>query len=89
VTANIPPSRQLLPVAIASDPAGARIEIETMYSGKTPAVVKLQPGEYRVSLTLSGYETWEGRLKVVAGEPAALAAAMKSFRRTTLARTVK
>jgi PEGA domain len=89
MTTNIPPSRQLLPVAIASDPVGARIEIETMYSGKTPAVVKLQPGEYRVSLTLTGYETWEGKLKVVAGEPAAIAAAMKSFRRTTMASTVK
>jgi hypothetical protein len=51
--------------------------------------VKLQPGEYRVTLTLTGYEPWESKLKVSAGEPAALAAAMKSFRRTTVAGTVK
>ena len=89
VAAAIPPSRQLLPVAIASDPAGARIEVENIYSGRTPAVVKLQPGEYRVSLTLNGYESWEGKITVTAGEPAALAAAMKSLRRTTMASAVK
>ena len=87
--ASIPPSRQLLPVAIASDPAGARIEIQAIYSGTTPAVIKLQPGEYRISLTLSGYETWEGKVTVAAGEPTALAAAMKSLRRTTMASAVK
>jgi len=32
--------------------------------------VKLQPGEYRVSLTLKGHEQWESKLKVAAGEPA-------------------
>jgi hypothetical protein len=85
----VPPARQLLPVAIASDPPGARIEIQTMYSGKTPAVVKLQPGEYHVSLSLSGYEGWEGKLKVTAGEPTALAATMKAVRRTTIASAVK
>jgi len=87
--ASIPPARQLLPVAIASDPAGARIEIEGIYSGLTPAVVKLQPGEYRVTLTLQGHEGWESKLKVTAGEPAALAAAMKSYRRSTVASAIK
>jgi hypothetical protein len=85
----VPPSRQLLPVAIASDPAGARIEVENIYSGRTPAVVKLQPGEYRVSLRLAGYEAWEGKFKVAAGEPAAIAAAMKPQRTATVASAVK
>ena len=39
-------------VAIASDPVGAHIEIENIDSGRTPAIVKLQPGEYRITLTL-------------------------------------
>jgi hypothetical protein len=77
--ALIPPARQLLPVAIASDPAGARIEIENIDSGRTPAIVKLQPGEYRVTLTLPGYETWQEKFKVSAGNPGALAAAMKAL----------
>jgi hypothetical protein len=87
--AAVAPAHQLLPVAIASDPAGARIEVFNIYSGMTPAVVKLQPGEYRVSLTLAGYETWEGKLYVSAGEPAALAANMKPLRTGTLARAGK
>ena len=86
---SIPPARQLLPVAIASDPAGARIEIEGIYSGLTPAVVKLQPGEYRVTLTLQGHQDFESKLKVAAGEPAALAAAMKSYRRSNIASAVQ
>jgi hypothetical protein len=77
--ASIPPARQLLPVAIASDPIGARIEIENIDSGRTPAIVKLQPGEYRVTLTLPGYETWQEKFTVSAGTPGALAAAMKTL----------
>jgi hypothetical protein len=77
VQASIPPARQLLPVAVASDPPGARIEVEQTFSGFTPATIKLQPGEYHVTLTLAAHETWSGRIKVEAGSPTALAAALK------------
>ena len=77
--ASIPPARQLLPVAIASDPPGAHIEIENIDSGTTPAIVKLQPGEYRLTLTLRGYESWQEKFTVSAGNPGALAAAMKAL----------
>jgi PEGA domain-containing protein len=75
--ASIPPARQLLPVAIASDPPGARIEVENIFAGKTPATIKLQPGEYRVTLTLAGYESWSDKILVEAGSPSALAATLK------------
>ena len=75
--ASIPPARQLLPVAVASDPPGARVEVQGSFAGYTPAIVKLQPGDYRVSLTLAGHETWNGRITVEAGNPTALAAALK------------
>ena len=81
VNASIPPARQLLPVAIASDPPGARIEVENVFAGKTPATIKLQPGEYRVTLTLAGHEPWNEKIQVEAGNPAALAAALKPFAR--------
>jgi PEGA domain len=77
--AAIPPARQLLPVAIASDPPGARIEVENIFAGKTPATIKLQPGEYRVTLTLPGHESWSDKIEVHAGSPTALAAALKRF----------
>lgn len=79
--ASVPPARQLLPVAIASDPPGARIEVESIFAGKTPATIKLQPGEYRVTLTLAGHETWNDRIEVQAGAPAALAAALRRLTR--------
>jgi hypothetical protein len=81
VQAAIPPARQLLPAAIASDPAGARIEVEGIFAGSTPATIRLQPGEYRVTLALAGHETWDGKLKVEAGTPAALAAALPRISR--------
>jgi len=77
--AAIPPARQLLPVAVVSDPAGARIEVERTFAGITPATIKLQPGEYSVTLTLAGHETWVGKIKVEAGNPAAIAAALRSL----------
>ena len=67
--AAIPPARQLLPVAIASDPPGARIEVENMFAGKTPATIKLQPGEYRVSLTLAGHGPGAARSKCEPAHP--------------------
>ena len=75
--AGIPPARQLLPVAIASDPPGARVEVEQTFAGVTPVTIKLQPGEYRVTLDLAGHETWSGKVLVQAGNPAAVAAALK------------
>ncbi len=75
--ASVPPARQLLPVAMASDPPGARIEVQGSFAGFTPAIVKLQPGEYYVSLTLAGHAEWNGRITVEAGNPTALAAALK------------
>ena len=77
--AGIPPAKQLLPVAVVSDPPGARIEVERTYAGVTPATIKLQPGEYRVTLELAGHESWSGKIRVEAGSPAAVAAALKSL----------
>lgn len=77
--ASIPPAKQLLPVAIASDPAGARIEVEGTWAGVTPATIKLQPGEYRVTLTLDGHAEWSGKVVVQAGTPTAVAAALRSL----------
>jgi hypothetical protein len=77
--AAIPPAKQLLPVAIVSDPAGARIEVEGTFAGVTPATIKLQPGEYQVTLSLAGHEGWSGTVIVQAGTPAAVAAAMRSL----------
>ena len=43
-------------------------------------MIKLQPGEYRVTLTLAGHESWTNRIEVQAGSPTALAAALKNLR---------
>ncbi len=54
---------------VDSTPAGARILLNGKATGKaTPASLSgLEPGDYRVSLTKSGFETWQGPVHVEAG----------------------
>jgi hypothetical protein len=85
VAAAIPPARQLLPVAIASDPVGARVEVNGTFAGMTPLTTRLQPGEYHVALIMAGYDVWNGKLEVQAGTPGALAAALKPSQSSTKA----
>src|SRR5205814_847163 len=38
--------------------------IDKIPAERTPAVVKLQPGKYRMTLNLAGYQTWSQELTV-------------------------
>lgn len=42
-------------LAIASNPSGATIIIQNQIYGQTPAILKLKPGDYEVSLLKNGY----------------------------------
>jgi hypothetical protein len=68
----IAPAFALLDVTVSSIPNGARIEVGGIPVGRTAATTKLQPGEYRVRLTLEGYETWERKIAVRLGETNAI-----------------
>jgi hypothetical protein len=62
------PGFELIGVTFTSVPPGASIQVELSPAGRTPAVVKLQPRDYRVTLTLKGYESWSQRITVGAGQ---------------------
>src|SRR5260370_26377189 len=62
--AIVVPGFELINVTVTSIPSGARVEVERMPAGRTAAVIKLQPGEYRLRLTLAGYDPWEQRVAV-------------------------
>jgi formylglycine-generating enzyme required for sulfatase activity len=55
-------------VSIASQPAGAAVNIDDESHGSTPFTGELIQGQREVRLTLDGYKPWQRTLKVVAGE---------------------
>ena len=62
-------------LAIESRPAGASVLLNGKPSGTTPMMInELAPGDYRVTLSLSGYREFATTVRVVAGERARAAA---------------
>lgn len=55
-------------VAISSSPAGAEITIDDAFVGATPREKELAPGEYKIKVTKRGYQDWERKILVEAGE---------------------
>ena len=62
-------------LAIESLPSGAAVAVNGKPGGTTPVTISdLPPGEYRVTMTLKGFQTVETTVRVVAGERARAAA---------------
>ncbi|HEU4983789.1 MAG TPA: PEGA domain-containing protein [Acidobacteriaceae bacterium] len=53
--------------AISSNPAGADIEVNGNFMGSTPSTIRLKPGDYTVVVSMKGYEPWQRKLHVTAG----------------------
>jgi hypothetical protein len=62
-------------LAVESRPVGATVTVNGKPSGNTPLTLNdLPPGDYRVTLSLSGYREFATTVRVVAGERARAAA---------------
>ena len=56
-------------LSVESRPAGAAVMIDGNPRGVTPATIEnLAPGDYRVNLSLAGYQPFATTVRVVAGE---------------------
>lgn len=56
-------------VSITSNPPGARVSLNDLYRGTTPlTLTSLEPGDYQILLTLTGYNALPGTITVTAGE---------------------
>lgn len=55
----------LTPVNVSSDPVGADVFLDGAFVSSTPALLRLRPGTYKVSVKLSGYGEWERDVKVL------------------------
>ena len=53
---------------VLSDPSGALVFVNNTYIGKTPTSKELNPGVYRVKVTMTGYQPYEGNVRIYAGK---------------------
>lgn len=65
-----PPGPNAQPATFESTPPGAQVIIDGVPRGATPLIVKLDPGRYRVRVTMSAYFPEEQVVTVPFGEPA-------------------
>lgn len=62
---------------IESRPAGAAVSVDGKPRGVTPMTIEaLPPGDYRISLSLAGYQSFATTVRVVAGERTRAAASL-------------
>lgn len=54
-------------LSITSSPDGADIEADGSFVGNTPSDIQLTEGEHTISISKSGFKTWEKKLKVSNG----------------------
>lgn len=53
---------------ITSDPEGAEIEIDRAFNGLSPRAKVVEPGEYHLTVSKPGYETWRRTVAVDPGD---------------------
>lgn len=54
-------------ISIASNPSAADVEIDGSFMGNTPSTIELAAGEHTVSISKTGFKTWERKVKVSGG----------------------
>jgi hypothetical protein len=53
--------------SVTSEPDGSDIFIDSVGHGRTPALLKLKPGQHSVQVVHSGYKDWVSEIEVKAG----------------------
>jgi len=67
------PATPAAPIAVnamlefTSNPAGADIELDGSFAGNTPSSLSVSPGEHTVTISKSGYKSWQRKMNVTAG----------------------
>lgn len=63
-----PITAQQAQLQISSEPPGADIELDGNYIGSTPSAVGATAGQHQVSITKTGFKTWERKITVSTGQ---------------------
>jgi len=64
-------------VDLKSTPDGAEITVDEKFMGSTPSSLRLAGGDHKISLTKSGFKTWERTMTVSAGATATVDATLE------------
>ena len=64
-------------LSISSSPDGADIEADGSFVGNTPSDIQLTEGEHTISVSKSGFKTWQKKLKVSNGSSVHLNATLE------------
>jgi len=64
----VPPELALTSLTVLSTPAGATILVDGYPAGRTPAVVKLVPGTYKLTLKAGGFPDYSQQVTVEPGQ---------------------
>ncbi len=62
---------------VHSTPEGADLIVDDKHEGKTPAIVKLSPGNHSIKLILSDYQTWQSQVTLTKAEEYPIHAELK------------
>ena len=54
-------------ISVASNPAGADIEIDGNFVGSTPSTIQLDPGDHQIDIEKKGFQSWSRKMKVTGG----------------------
>ncbi len=57
----------LTKLSVASNPAGADIEVDGGFVGNTPSTIDMAAGEHSITVSKNGYKSWERKLKASGG----------------------
>jgi hypothetical protein len=50
---------------VISEPKGADVELDGKFTGSTPAIFHLKPGDYTITLRKSGYSAWTRKVTLI------------------------
>ncbi len=65
---RVPPPPAVGTLDISSSPSGAKIYLDGSYRGRTPLQIGVNPGTHDVKLQLPGYQSYQVRVQVRAGQ---------------------
>ena len=71
------PPVELVDVSVNSTPDGARIMVDGMDVGDTPASFRLKPGEHEMQIEKEGFAAWKSKITATPGTPQSVEAKLE------------
>ena len=75
--AAVEPPVELVDVSVNSTPDGARIVVDGMDVGDTPASFRLKPGEHELQIEKEGFAAWKSKITATPGTPQSIEAKLE------------